>query len=77
MLPFMGSQRVGHDRATELNCTELRQGTRSRLHGLPGCPAQSLLLPLGSWVQWEGNSFLSKRDSPRLTRIGSLPFLDF
>ena len=24
MLQFMGSQRVGHDRATELNCTELK-----------------------------------------------------
>ena len=23
MLWFMGSQRVGHERATELNCTEL------------------------------------------------------
>ena len=53
-----------------------RQGTRSHLHGLSGCPAQSLLL-LRAYGCNEKETHSSLNGTFRLTHIGSVPFPDF
>ena len=63
VLQFMGSQRVGHDWATELNWTELNSPT---LCDPRDCSPTRLLCPWGFSEQeyWSGLPFPSPRDLP-------------
>ena len=51
VLQFMGSQKVGHDWATELNWTELMHKTDNSWETV----AQGTLLSAWWWPKWEGN----------------------
>ena len=72
MLRFMGSQRVGHDLATELNCTELMLSRFShiQLFVTPWTVAQQVPLSMGFSRQeyWSVLPCPPPRDLPKVQK---------